>query len=148
MQWNLFTTTGLSAFDVHEQTGVFAAYVIAFNSRLFSYSSHESYLRTSAITPMNWRTQRTLVQPIARSEPVTNIPTTISMSPTRDLSSSYTQRTSSLAFHPREMVYASAFLDGSGMCLSPCLPLLALMVYPHVTYQYESWVASSPKLRK
>lgn len=95
--WNIHPN-GLSAFDVHPQTGAFAA--------------------TSAITPTHWRDQRVMVQSLSRSVPLSNfsIPTGIS---SLSLSarggsapSPYIPRSSSLAFHPIEMLYGVGGPDG------------------------------------
>ncbi|KAI0066602.1 hypothetical protein BV25DRAFT_1820620 [Artomyces pyxidatus] len=86
---------GLSAFDVHEQAGVFAG--------------------ISALSSSSWRSQRVVVQSIARR----NVSTTVSMStglttsPTRGPPSQYIPRSSSLVFHPTEMLYGMGGPDGT-----------------------------------
>ncbi|EMD32619.1 hypothetical protein CERSUDRAFT_87930 [Gelatoporia subvermispora B] len=86
---------GLSAFDVHERTEVFAA--------------------TSSLTRANWRTQRTVVHSLSLSRPVplsTNM-SGLTIPPPRDPPTPFVQRSSSLSFHPREMVYALGLWDGT-----------------------------------
>ncbi|KAL4247407.1 WD repeat RAPTOR family protein [Abortiporus biennis] len=90
--WDLYPQ-GLSAFDVHEQAGVFAA--------------------VSAISTSNWRSQRTTVHSLSRMVPLSTISTGLVAPPTRDLPSPFIPRSSSLAFHPTEMIYATGSLDGS-----------------------------------
>ncbi|EIW63818.1 ubiquitin-binding TORC1 subunit KOG1 [Trametes versicolor FP-101664 SS1] len=90
--WDLFPQ-GLSAFDVHEQTEVFAA--------------------TSSLMVSNWRTQRTEVQSLATKRALGSLTTGLAIPPPRDSTTPFTPRTSSLAFHPREMVYAVGSWDGT-----------------------------------
>ncbi|KAL1726713.1 hypothetical protein EV714DRAFT_254690 [Schizophyllum commune] len=90
-------STGISAFDIHPLTPVFAT--------------------TSAVTPNNWRSQRVLVQN-AMDSPDTSLssfmlPTGLGASPTRTFSTPYMPRWTSLAFHPKEMLYAIGAPDGN-----------------------------------
>jgi len=96
--WNIHST-GLSAFDVHPQTGVFAA--------------------SSAITLTHWRDQRIMVQSVSRSVPLSNfsVPTgTSSFSHSARGGggpSPYIPRSTSLVFHPMEMLYGIGGPDGT-----------------------------------
>ncbi|CCM02264.1 uncharacterized protein FIBRA_04347 [Fibroporia radiculosa] len=90
--WDL-CPQGLSAFDVHDQTEVFAV--------------------TSSLVPSNWRTQRTTVQSFTASSPLSSLTTGLTMPPARDPHMPLVSRSSSLKFHPREMVYAVGLWDGS-----------------------------------
>ncbi|KAH8094700.1 hypothetical protein BXZ70DRAFT_975660 [Cristinia sonorae] len=82
---------GISVFDVHEQTGVFAA--------------------TSAISQANWRTQRTVVHSLSRTAAMSALSINHINPPSREPPSPFIPRYNSLAFHPREMVYAVGSLD-------------------------------------
>ncbi|KAI0348333.1 hypothetical protein BDW22DRAFT_1350515 [Trametopsis cervina] len=99
--WDLYPQ-GLSAFDVHSLTGVFVA--------------------TSSVTPSNWRTQRTAVHSLARSGALSTLSTVLTVPPPREPLSPFIPRTSSLAFHPRQMVYAVGSLDGSVRVMGCKLP--------------------------
>ena len=66
------------------------------------------------MTVANWRTQRTAVHSLSRSGALSTLSTVLTVPPPRDPISPFIPRTSSLAFHPREMVYAVGSLDGSG----------------------------------
>ncbi|KAJ8501646.1 hypothetical protein ONZ45_g12060 [Pleurotus djamor] len=90
--WDLFPN-GLSAFDVHPHTGVFAA--------------------TSAITPVYWKSQRTVVHAFDRELSKFNVSTGLSVYPPRPLPSSYIPRSTSLVFHPTEMLYGLGEPDGT-----------------------------------
>ncbi|KAA1478089.1 hypothetical protein DENSPDRAFT_934104 [Dentipellis sp. KUC8613] len=92
--WDLFPG-GLSAFDVHPQSGVFAA--------------------SSAITPSNWRYQRTIVHSLSHPEVLStvNIPTGLASAPSRGPPSPFIPRSSSLIFHPTEMLYSVGSADGT-----------------------------------
>ncbi|KAG9313880.1 hypothetical protein JVU11DRAFT_4648 [Chiua virens] len=87
---------GLSCFDVHPQTGLFAA--------------------TSALTPANWRHQRLTIHSISSHNhdalTTLGLSTGLSVYPTRP-PSPYIPRFTSLAFHPMEMLYAIGQPDGS-----------------------------------
>lgn len=85
---------GLSAFDVHPHSSVFAA--------------------TSAISPAYWRSQRTIVQPLDKPTPLSafNISTGLTSHP-RSLPSPFIPRSSSLVFHPTEMLYGLGGPDGT-----------------------------------
>lgn len=113
--WELFPQ-GLSAFDVHDLTGVFAALV---NSVDHYYACTDARLsRTSSVTSANWRTQRTAVYSLSshHNQALSTLSTVLTVPPPRDALSPFIIRSSSLTFHPREMVYAVGSLDGSGMC--------------------------------
>ncbi|KAF9011295.1 hypothetical protein BDQ17DRAFT_1387682 [Cyathus striatus] len=101
--WDMHTG-GLAAFDVHPLSGVFAA--------------------TSAITPANWRTQRTVVQSLSKTNPLSsfNISTGLNTPPTRMLPSPFIPRSSSLVFHPIEMLYALGEPDGTIRVMGCKLP--------------------------
>jgi len=96
--WNMHPS-GISAFDVHPQTGVFAA--------------------SSAITPTHWRDQRVMVQSTTRSVPLSSfsVPTGIGSVPHYSRSgggpSPYIPRGTSLVFHPMEMLYGVGGPDGT-----------------------------------
>ncbi|KAG5644146.1 hypothetical protein DXG03_009040 [Asterophora parasitica] len=92
---------GLSAFDVHSTSGVLAA--------------------TSAITPSSWRSQRTVVQNLSRGNTLSeyNVSTGLSMPPSRALPSPFISRSSSLVFHPTEMLYGIGEPDGTTALRSP-----------------------------
>ncbi|EKM61656.1 uncharacterized protein PHACADRAFT_248390 [Phanerochaete carnosa HHB-10118-sp] len=99
--WDLFPQ-GLSAFDVHDLTGVFAA--------------------TSSVSVANWRTQRTAVHSLSQSGALSTLSTVLTVPPPRDALSPYIMRTSALAFHPREMVFAVGSLDGHVRVMGCKLP--------------------------
>ncbi|KAI0778960.1 raptor N-terminal caspase like domain-containing protein [Trametes elegans] len=99
--WDLFPQ-GLSAFDVHEQTEVFAA--------------------TSALMVSNWRTQRTEVQSLAARRTLGSLTTGLTIPPPREAMTPFTPRTSSVAFHPREMVYGVGSWDGTVRIMGCKLP--------------------------
>ena len=110
--WDMFPS-GLSAFDVHEQTEVFAAYVMI-RAPLSSILTSSYPHRTSSLSASNWRAQRTEVQSLETRRGLGSLTTGLSIPPPRDNVTPFTPRTSSLAFHPREMVYGAGFWDGSG----------------------------------
>ncbi|KAG2035660.1 raptor N-terminal caspase like domain-containing protein [Suillus americanus] len=91
--WDLHHA-GLSVFDVHSQTGVFAT--------------------TSALTPANFRHQRLTVHSISDSSLLStlSLPTGLNAYPSRP-PTPYIPRHTSLAFHPMEMLYAVGQPDGS-----------------------------------
>ncbi|KAK1224893.1 Target of rapamycin complex 1 subunit kog1 [Marasmius sp. AFHP31] len=96
--WNLFSSgQGISAFDVHNSTEVFAA--------------------TSAITTSNYRNQRTTVQSLHSRETGTlshfSIGTGLLTSPVRAHPSRFIPRASSVVFHPTEMLYGVGLPDGT-----------------------------------
>ncbi|TFY55214.1 hypothetical protein EVJ58_g8388 [Rhodofomes roseus] len=93
---------GLSAFDVHEQTEVFAT--------------------TSSLVPSNWRTQRTSVHSFARQSPLSTLTTGLTVPPPRDSYLPFITRSSSLVFHPKEMVYAVGHWDGCVRIMGCKLP--------------------------
>ncbi|KAI0327680.1 hypothetical protein GY45DRAFT_1327330 [Cubamyces sp. BRFM 1775] len=99
--WELFSH-GLSAFDVHEQTEVFAA--------------------TSALMASNWRTQRTEVHSLATTRSLGSLTTGLAIPPPRESMTPFTPRTSSLTFHPREMVYGVGSWDGTVRIMGCKLP--------------------------
>ncbi|KZP15647.1 hypothetical protein FIBSPDRAFT_895647 [Athelia psychrophila] len=91
--------SGISAFDVHPQTGVFAA--------------------TSGLTPQHWRDQRVTVQSLSRATALSTftVPSGISGFPQCAQGgggpSPYVPRLTSLAFHPMEMLYGVGGPDGT-----------------------------------
>ncbi|KAI0640244.1 hypothetical protein C8Q77DRAFT_121368 [Trametes polyzona] len=99
--WDLFPQ-GLSTFDVHEQTEVFAA--------------------TSSLMVSNWRTQRTDVHSLAAKRTLGSLTTGLTVPPPRESATPFTPRTSSLAFHPREMVYGVGSWDGTVRIMGCKLP--------------------------
>jgi len=96
--WNIHPA-GLAAFDVHPQSGVFAA--------------------TSSMTPTHWRDQRVTVQSTSRSVSLSSfgIPSGISSFPHYARGggwpSPYIPRSTSLVFHPMEMLYGVGGPDGT-----------------------------------
>ncbi|TCD64747.1 hypothetical protein EIP91_003669 [Steccherinum ochraceum] len=85
---------GLSVFDIHEQTGIFAV--------------------SSAISPTNYRTQRTMLYPLSNyTSTVSSLSTSLVNPPPREFPSTFIPRYNSLAFHPREMIYAVGSLDNT-----------------------------------
>ncbi|KAG5654155.1 hypothetical protein H0H81_006867 [Sphagnurus paluster] len=86
---------GLSAFDVHSTSGVFAA--------------------TSAINPAYWKSKRTLVQSLTHGNTLSEfgVPTGLSVPPYRALPSPFIPRSTSLVFHPTEMLYGLGGPDGT-----------------------------------
>ncbi|RPD64751.1 hypothetical protein L227DRAFT_540999 [Lentinus tigrinus ALCF2SS1-6] len=99
--WDLFPQ-GLSTFDVHEQTEVFAA--------------------TSSLNPSNWRSQRTEVRSLESRRAIGSLTAALTSPPPREGVTPFTPRTSSLAFHPREMVYGVGFWDGAVRIMGCKLP--------------------------
>ncbi|KAI0714649.1 hypothetical protein C8Q76DRAFT_795507 [Earliella scabrosa] len=99
--WDMFPH-GLSAFDVHEQTEVFAA--------------------TSSLTAANWRSQRSEVRSLASRREIGSLTATLSVPPARETLTPFAPKTSSLAFHPREMVFGVGFWDGSVRIMGCKLP--------------------------
>jgi len=94
---------GLSAFDVHSTSGVFAA--------------------TSAINPSYWRSQRTVVQSLSRDTlSEFNVSTGLLIPPSRSLPSPFIPRSSSLVFHPTEMLYGLGEPDGTVRIMGCKLP--------------------------
>lgn len=93
--------------------------------------------RTSSVSAANWRTQRTAVHSLSQSGALSTLSTVLTVPPPRDALSPFIMRTSALAFHPREMVFAVGSLDGHGawlilpvpsnialtICLSACYGL-------------------------
>jgi len=96
--WNIHPN-GLSVFDVHPHTGTFAA--------------------SSAMTPTHWRDQRIMVQSMSHSVSLSNfsVPTGISSFPQSarggGVPSPFIPRSTSLAFHPLEMLYGVGGPDGT-----------------------------------
>ncbi|KAF7347293.1 Target of rapamycin complex 1 subunit mip1 [Mycena venus] len=92
--WDLLPD-GLSAFDCHPTTGVFAA--------------------TSAISPRAWKSQRVTVQSLKEDATLSsfNVSTGLTAPLPRGLLSSFVRRPSSLAFHPLEMLYGVGEPDGT-----------------------------------
>ncbi len=82
--------------------------------RLLRYSLR--FPRLSALSSSSWRSQRAVVHSISRS---TNLSTVImntglATSPTRGFPSQYIPRSSSIVFHPTEMLYGVGSPDGTG----------------------------------
>ncbi|KAJ7699184.1 raptor N-terminal caspase like domain-containing protein [Mycena metata] len=95
MSWDLMPE-GLSAFDCHPTTGVFAA--------------------TSAVgTQRGWKSQRVVVQSLKRDETISNfhVSTGLLAPLTRGLLSPFIPRMTSFAFHPMEMLYGVGEPDGT-----------------------------------
>ncbi|KAJ7715065.1 hypothetical protein B0H16DRAFT_1806526 [Mycena metata] len=95
MSWDLMPE-GLSAFDCHPTTGVFAA--------------------TSAVgTQRGWKLQRVVVQSLKRDETISNfhVSTGLLAPLTRGLLSPFIPRMTSFAFHPMEMLYGVGEPDGT-----------------------------------
>ncbi|KAJ7591195.1 raptor N-terminal caspase like domain-containing protein [Mycena floridula] len=95
-------SSGIAAFDVHPMADIFGM--------------------TSAISPSNWKSQRITVRSVPRvPEPgwngdlltKINISTGHGAPPSRVLPSPYIPRTSSLVFHPTEMLYGIGQPDGT-----------------------------------
>lgn len=86
---------GLAAFDAHTQTGVFAS--------------------SSAISPTHWKTQRVSVHSTDRGMNLSSatISTGLASFPIRPLPSPSIPRSSSLVFHPIEMLYGIGEPDGT-----------------------------------
>jgi len=103
MNWDLLPK-GLSAFDVHSNSGVFAA--------------------ASAINTTCWRSHYVTVRSLVQSEPlsVSNFQTGLSTFPNRGLPSPFIPRHSSLVFHPTEMLYALGGPDGTVRIMGCNLP--------------------------
>ncbi|KAK7063677.1 target of rapamycin complex 1 subunit mip1 [Favolaschia claudopus] len=95
MTWDLLPD-GLSTFDCHPTTGVFAV--------------------ASAISPRTWKSQRIKVQSLKQADTTLSnfgISTGLLSPPSRGLMSSFTTRSSTLAFHPLEMLYGVGEPDGT-----------------------------------
>ncbi|KAL4070418.1 raptor N-terminal caspase like domain-containing protein [Scleroderma citrinum] len=94
---------GLSTFDVHPQTGVFAT--------------------TSALTPANWRHQRLMLHSITDPNPLSSLmlPTGLAVYSQRP-PSSYIPRYTAFTFHPMEMLYAVGEPDGTVKLMGCKLP--------------------------
>ncbi|KAJ7292684.1 hypothetical protein C8J57DRAFT_1160952 [Mycena rebaudengoi] len=94
MTWDVHPR-GLAAFDCHPNAGVFAA--------------------TSAISATNWKTQRITVQTLKRNVTMSSftVSTGLLAQPSRALLSPFIPRSSSLAFHPTEMLYGVGEPDGT-----------------------------------
>ncbi|KAH9056937.1 raptor N-terminal caspase like domain-containing protein [Lactarius vividus] len=92
--WDMFPG-GLAAFDVHSQSGVFAG--------------------VSTLSPSNWRTQRVVIHSISRHATLSTatMNTGLTTSPTRGFPSQYIPRSSSITFHPTEMLYGVGSPDGT-----------------------------------
>ncbi|KAK2464771.1 hypothetical protein APHAL10511_003189 [Amanita phalloides] len=88
--------TTVAAFDVHALTPVFGI--------------------TTAVSPLNWRTQKTMIQSINRLTPLSsfNVSSGLLYAPSsRALPSPYIPRSSSFVFHPSEMLYGMGEPDGT-----------------------------------
>ncbi|KAI0770609.1 raptor N-terminal caspase like domain-containing protein [Fomes fomentarius] len=102
--WDLFPQ-GLSSFDVHEQTTVFAA--------------------TSSLNPSNWRSQRTKVCLLDSTRAIGSLAASLSSPPLCENLTLFTPKTGSLTFHPWEMVYGVGFWDGTVRIMGCKLPLIS-----------------------
>jgi hypothetical protein len=92
--------------------------------------SYFSYvLRTSCITPVSWRTQRVLVRSVISDLSAFNVATGLTSFPMRPMPSPFIPRSSSLVFHPLEMVYALGQPDSTGKYL---LRRLAILMLTHL----------------
>ena len=82
-------------------------------------SVHDSSSRVSTLSPSNWRTQRVVVHSISRPTILStaSMNTGLTTSPTRGFPSQYIPRSSSITFHPTEMLYGVGSPDGTGAYL-------------------------------
>ncbi|KAJ7762335.1 hypothetical protein DFH07DRAFT_407956 [Mycena maculata] len=94
MTWDVHPH-GLSAFDCHATTGVFAA--------------------TSAISHKSWKSQRVTVHSLKHDVTASsfNVSTGFTLPPSRGLLSPFIPRLSSFTFHPTEMLYGVGEPDGT-----------------------------------
>ncbi|KAJ6601189.1 hypothetical protein DFH09DRAFT_1127079 [Mycena vulgaris] len=94
MTWDA-QPNGLSAFDCHPAAGVYAT--------------------TSAISQKSWKSQRITVQALRQNETMSSFSvfTGLSVPPSRALLSPFIPRSSSLVFHPMEMLYGVGEPDGT-----------------------------------
>ncbi|KAJ6541734.1 hypothetical protein B0H19DRAFT_1174442 [Mycena capillaripes] len=94
LTWDLLPD-GLSAFDCHPTTGVFAV--------------------TSAISPRSWKTQRVKIHSLKQDTTLSSFGVTTGLTAPlpRGLLSSFIPRSTSLAFHPLEMLYGVGEPDGT-----------------------------------
>jgi hypothetical protein len=83
-------------------------------SGLLRYS--QVFPRLSALSSSNWRSQRGVVRSISRSANLSAVimNTGLTTSPTRGFPSQYIPRSSSIVFHPTEMLYGVGSPDGTG----------------------------------
>ena len=74
------------------------------------------FSRLSALSSSSWRSQRAAVHSIPRSANLSTVTmnTGLTTSPTRGFPSQYIPRSSSIAFHPTEMLYGVGSPDGTG----------------------------------
>lgn len=110
---------GLSAFDAHPLTGVFAALSIRFPlCRTHITKIASLSLRSSAIGPGSWRAQKIVINSLNQLEPLSSFHTQtgLGMAPLRSLPSPFIPRLSSLCFHPKEMLYGLGQPDGTSKC--------------------------------
>jgi hypothetical protein len=79
------------------------------------YDTHWNF-RLSALSSSSWRSQRAVVHSISRSAILStvNMNTGLATSPTRGFPSPYIPRSSSIVFHPTEMLYGVGTPDGTG----------------------------------
>ncbi|KAG5220201.1 WD40 repeat protein [Salix suchowensis] len=75
-------------------------------------SSH-TFCSTSAVTPVYWKSQRTVVHSFDRELSKFNVSTGLNVYPPRPLASAYIPRSTSLVFHPTEMLYGLGEPDGT-----------------------------------
>ena len=113
--WDLFPH-GLSTFDVHEQTEVFAVYVMLVSDRF----CHCVDKLTQCIGAHYWKSQRTDVRSFESKRAIGSLTAALTIPPPRENMTPFTPKTSSLVFHPREMVYGVGFWDGTGEYSYPC----------------------------
>ena len=74
------------------------------------------FSRVSALSSSNWRSQRAVVHSMSRSTNLSTVMmnTGMTTSPTRGFPSQYIPRSSSIVFHPTEMLYGVGSPDGTG----------------------------------
>ena len=75
---------------------------------------------TSALIPSNWKSQRTEVRSLESKRAIGSLTAALTIPPPRESMTPFTPKTSSLVFHPREMVYGVGFWDGTGEYSYPC----------------------------
>lgn len=75
------------------------------------------FTRSSAINPSKWRAQKIVVKSVNQEDPLSSfhLQTGLSMAPLRTLPSPFIPRLSSLAFHPKEMLYGLGQPDGTSV---------------------------------
>lgn len=80
---------------------------------------HDPPSSVSSLSPSNWRAQRVVVHSISRPAILStaSMNTGLTTSPTRGFPSPYIPRSSSITFHPTEMLYGVGSPDGTGTYL-------------------------------